>query len=149
MEAGRRAPIATPLSRSRRDRLSWQHLRRTPGLLWKEWTAAEVRRTAGGHMHSSSSRIRLGIGAGLAATAVLAMAGCSGTAAKSTTGNGTAAANSPAGTANASAVSLVADAMNKATSAGTVRLSGSLAANGLDMTMSGVEQYSPSVEMSL
>lgn len=93
-----------------------------------------------------NSRIRLGIGAGLAATAVLAMAGCSGTAAKGTTDKG---AGSSASTVNGSAISLVADAMNKATSAGTVKISGTVSGSGVSMTLSGDEEYSPSLEMSV
>jgi LppX_LprAFG lipoprotein len=95
------------------------------------------------------SRISLGVGAGLAVTVVLAVAGCSGTAAKGNADKGIGSAGASAGSVNGSAVSLVADAMDKATSAGTVKVAGSISANGVAMTLSGDEQYSPSVEMSL
>lgn len=80
--------------------------------------------------------LRLGIGAGLAASAVLAMAGCSNS-------------NTGGSSTNGSAMSLVADAMNKADSANTVRIAGTVSGSGISMTFNGDEQYSPSLEMSL
>ena len=83
------------------------------------------------------NKVRLGIGAGLAASAVLALAGCS---------NG----GSSGGTSvTGSTISLVADAMNKANSAGTVKITGTVSGSGVSMTLSGQEQYSPSLEVSL
>lgn len=92
-------------------------------------------------------KLRLGFGAGLAATAVLAMAGCSGHGGN-TTNNGTGTTTTTT-TTNGSAISLVADAMNKANSAGTVKVTGSISVAGTDMTLSADEQYSPSLEMSM
>ena len=80
------------------------------------------------------NKLRLGIGAGLAASAVLALAGCS---------------NSGGNSANGSTMSLVADAMNKADSAGTVKIAGTISGSDVSMTLNGDEQYSPSLEMSL
>jgi hypothetical protein len=93
------------------------------------------------------NRIRLGIGAGLAASAALTLAGCSNGSGNSAsgTGIGTGIGNS----ANGSAMSLVADAVSKANNAGTVRITGSISGSGVSMTLSGDEQYSPSLEMSL
>lgn len=89
------------------------------------------------------NNVRLGIGAGLAATAVLAMAGCSGNSGAASTNNGL------SGSVSGSAISLVADSMNKATTAGTVKITGTMSGDGLSMTMSGEEEYSPSTEMSM
>jgi hypothetical protein len=100
------------------------------------------------------NRIRLGFGAGLAATAVLAIAGCS-TTAKTTAASATATVTTSAtdtttaGSADASTIALVSDVMNKATTAGTVKVDGSVAENGVTMTLSGEDQYSPSLEASL
>lgn len=91
------------------------------------------------------SKARLGIGAAAASLAVLAAAGCSGSGSGGTTGQGTAAAGDPA------SLTLVADAMNKANSAGTVKVTGTMTTPGsaTPMTMTAEEEYSPSLEMSM
>lgn len=92
------------------------------------------------------SKLRLGIGTGLAVTAVAAvLAGCSG----STTGKSTTGGTGIGGSLNGSAISLVADAMNKANSAGTVRVTGTISAAGTTLTLDAHEQYSPTLEMSM
>lgn len=92
------------------------------------------------------SKLRLGIGTGLAVTAVAAvLAGCSGSNGSGTTG----AKGTTGGSLSGSAISLVADAMDKASSAGTVKVTGSISAGGADLTLSAEEQYSPSLEMSM
>jgi hypothetical protein len=94
------------------------------------------------------SKLRLGIGTGLAVTAVAAVvAGCSGGGSGTAAGGGT--GGSANGSLNGSAISLVADAMDKANSAGTVKITGSMAVGGTSMTLSGDVQYSPSVKMSM
>lgn len=94
------------------------------------------------------SKLRLGIGTGLAVTAVAAvLAGCSngsGSSSGTTTGS-----NATGASVNGSAISLVADAMNKANSAGTVKITGSISAAGASMTLNGQEEYSPNLEMAL
>jgi hypothetical protein len=89
-------------------------------------------------------KARLGTGAATAALAVLAVAGCSGS------GSGSGAGGTGT-TGDSAALSLVADAMNKADSAGTVKVTGTITAPGtsVPMTMTAEEQYSPSVEMSM
>jgi len=92
------------------------------------------------------TRARFGICAAGAALAVAAVAGCSGSGSSggvSGLGGGT--------TANSSALSLVADAMNKADSAGTVKITGTMTAPTMStpMTMTAEEQYSPTIEMSM
>lgn len=91
-------------------------------------------------------KARLGIGAATAALAVLAVAGCSGSGGGGTSlgGNGTTGGNS-------AALSLVADAMNKANSAGTVKISGTISSpsSTTPITMTAEEQYSPQLEMSM
>jgi hypothetical protein len=89
------------------------------------------------------SNVRLGIGAGLAATAVLAMAGCSGKGGTASTNTGL------GGSVNGSAISLVADSMTKANTAGTVKITGTMSVGGVSMTLNADEQYSPSFEMSM
>lgn len=93
------------------------------------------------------SKLRLGIGTGLAVTAAAAvLAGCSG---GSGSGTGTGGNGTKAGSLNGSAVSLVADAMDKASSAGTVKVTGSISAAGTTLTLNAEEEYSPSLEMSM
>jgi len=92
---------------------------------------------------SRRNSVRLGIGAGLAATAVLAMAGCSGNSGSASTNTGL------GGSVNGAAISLVADSMSKANTAGTVKITGTMSVDGLSMTMNADEQYSPSLEMSM
>jgi hypothetical protein len=91
------------------------------------------------------SKARLGIGAAAASLAVLAAAGCSGSGSGGTTGQSTTAAGDPA------SLTLVADAMNKANSAGTVKVTGTMTTPGstTPMTMTAEEEYSPSLEMSM
>ena len=95
------------------------------------------------------TRARFGIGAAGAALAVAAVAGCSG----SGSGNNGGGVSGLGGgtTANSSALSLVADAMNKADSAGTVKITGTMTSPAMStpMTMTAEEQYSPSLEMSM
>jgi hypothetical protein len=94
------------------------------------------------------SKLRLGIGTGLAVTAVAAVvAGCSGGGSTSAAGGGT--GGSASGSVNGSAISLVADAMNKANSAGTVKITGSMSVAGTSMTIDGDVQYSPSIKSSM
>ena len=95
------------------------------------------------------TKARLGICAATAALAAVAVAGCSGsgsgTGGKATTGLGS-------GVAPASgALSLVADAMNKADSAGSVKVTGTMTAPGMSqpMTLNAEEQYSPSLALSM
>ncbi|MBR7825397.1 hypothetical protein KDK95_03685 [Actinospica sp. MGRD01-02] len=91
------------------------------------------------------SKARLGIGAAAASLAVLAAAGCSGSGSGGATAQGTTAAGDPA------SLTLVADAMNKADSAGTVKVTGTMTTPGstTPMTMTAEEEYSPSLEMSM
>ncbi|HET9170551.1 MAG TPA: hypothetical protein VFN97_13995 [Actinospica sp.] len=94
------------------------------------------------------TKARLGIGAAAASLAVLAVAGCSGSGGSSSTG----ATGVGSGTGgNSAALSLVADAMNKANSAGTVKVTGTMTMPGstTPMTMTAEEEYSPSLEMSM
>jgi hypothetical protein len=93
------------------------------------------------------TKARLGIGAATASLAVLAVAGCSGSG--STSGGTTSQGNGTS--VNSSALSLVADAMNKANSAGTVKVTGTMTVPGQTsaMTMTAEEEYSPSLEMSM
>jgi hypothetical protein len=98
------------------------------------------------------NKARIGICAATATLAAVAVAGCSGSggggAASGTAGSGTPAA---AGGGDSAALSLVADAMNKADAAGTVKITGSIVYPGQSSptTMSGDEEYSPDVEMSM
>ena len=93
-------------------------------------------------------KARLGICAATATLAAVAVAGCSGSGGSGGTnaGGGTAA-----GSGDSAAISLVADAMNKADSAGTVKVTGTMTAPGMSspMTINAEEQYSPSVAMSM
>ena len=93
-------------------------------------------------------KARLGICAATATLAAVAVAGCSGSGGSggTNTGGGTAA-----GSGDSAAISLVADAMNKADSAGTVKVTGTMTAPGMSspMTINAEEQYSPSVAMSM
>jgi hypothetical protein len=91
------------------------------------------------------------MGAAAAAVAVLAgAAGCSGGGGNaSATGTSSSSQGGVTG-ANSAAISLVSDVMDKAQTAGTVRIQGTItSATTGTMTMSGQEQYSPSLEMSM
>lgn len=95
-------------------------------------------------------KARLGIGAATAALAMTAAAGCSGSG---STGGGTAGGTGAAktGSGDSSVIALVADAMNKANAAGTVKVTGTMTAPGVStpITMTAEEQYTPSIEMSM
>ena len=94
------------------------------------------------------AKARLGIGAATAALAVLALAGCSGSGSGGTTGLGS---NGSTTGGDAAALTLVADSLNKADSAGTVKITGTMTTPGAGgtMTMTAQEQYSPTVAMSM
>jgi hypothetical protein len=94
------------------------------------------------------TKARLGIGAAAASLAVLAVAGCSGSGSGS---GGSTALGGGTTHGDAAALSLVADAMNKANSAGTVKVSGTVTDPGVTapVTMTAQEQYSPQVAMSM
>jgi hypothetical protein len=96
------------------------------------------------------NRARFGICAATAALAVVAVAGCSGSG-SSSSASGAGGGGAKAGSGDASAISLVADAMNKADAAGTVKVTGTMTAPGVStpMTITSEEQYSPSIEMSM
>ena len=94
------------------------------------------------------TKARFGICAAAASLAVAAVAGCSG----SGSGGGAATGlGSGTGGGNSAVLSLVADAMNKANSAGTVKITGTVTEPGSStaVTMTAQEQYSPAVEMSM
>ena len=95
------------------------------------------------------TKARLGIGAATASLAVLAVAGCSGSGSSGGSGAATGVGGGTHG--NSVALSLVADAMNKANSAGTVKVTGTMTMPGstTPMTMTAEEEYSPSLEMSM
>jgi hypothetical protein len=97
-------------------------------------------------------KARFGIGAATAALAVTAVAGCSGSG-SSSGGSGVAGGTGVAktGSGDSSVLSLVADAMNKANAAGTVKVTGTMTAPGVTtpITMTAQEQYTPSLEMSM
>ena len=96
-------------------------------------------------------RARFGIGAATAALAVTAVAGCSGSGGGGgATGLGGSGAATTGG-GNPAELSLVADAMNKASAAGTVKITGTMTAPGVGapMTMTAQEQNSPTFEMSM
>ena len=99
------------------------------------------------------TKARLGIGAATAALAVMAVAGCSGSGGSGSAGaTGTGATGgAAAGNGDSAVLSLVADAMNKADAAGTVKVTGTMTAPGVTtpMSMTAEEQYSPSIEMSM
>lgn len=93
---------------------------------------------------------RIGIGAGITALAAMAVAGCSSSSGGSG-GSGLPGANTGA-LGNGSAISLVADAMNQATKAGTVKIDATMQMSGTTpetMHMTGQEQYSPQLAMSV
>lgn len=97
------------------------------------------------------SRARIGFRAAAAATVVAAAAaGCSGGGGSTAAPTGTPTATaSPTGTA-AAAIQLVSDVMAKADAAGTVRIQGTVTSSSTGtMTVSGQEQYSPGLEMSM
>jgi len=102
----------------------------------------------------SGAHRRIGIGAGIATLAALAVAGCSG-------GSGNGSANPGAGhlpgggsgaVSNGAAISLVADAMDQAGKADTVKMTGTMTTSGqsaVTATLTAQEQYSPDLEMSM
>jgi hypothetical protein len=93
------------------------------------------------------NRARLGIGAATASLAVLAVAGCSGSG-----GGGGATGLGTTGTGgNSAALSLVADSMDKANSAGTVKITGTISGPNMTtpMTLTAQEQYTTQLEMSM
>lgn len=95
------------------------------------------------------TKARFGMGAAGAAVAVLAAAGCSGGGGASSAG-ATSASHSGVTGADSAAISLVSDVMDRADTAGTVRIQGTItSATTGTMTMSGQEQYSPSLKMSM
>ncbi|HWG23105.1 hypothetical protein [Actinospica sp.] len=96
------------------------------------------------------TKARFGIGAAAASLAVLAVAGCSGSG-SSGTGGVTGLGGGGTNGGGSAALSLVADAMNKANSAGTVKITGTVTEPGVTnpVTMTAQEQYSPEVEMSM
>lgn len=95
----------------------------------------------------SGQRRRIGIGAGAAALAALAVAGCS------ANGNSSAAPLPGASSAgDGAAIALVADAMDQAGKADTVKLTGTMVTSGQNAVtadLTAQEQYSPEVEMSM
>jgi LppX_LprAFG lipoprotein len=93
------------------------------------------------------SKARLGLGAAAASLAVVAVAGCSG----SGSGGGTATGTGGTKSGSSAALSLVADAMNKANSAGTVKITGTITSpsSTTPITMTAEEQYSPQLAMSM
>jgi len=97
-------------------------------------------------------KARFGIGAAGAAAAALALAGCSGGGASpaSATASGSSSATNTFTDANTAALALLSEVMDKANSAGTVRIQGTVtsATTGI-MTLSGQEQYSPGLKMSM
>jgi len=94
-------------------------------------------------------KARLGIGAATATLAVLAVAGCSGSSGGSGTPTGLGGSGTTGG--DSSALTLVADALNKADSAGTVKITGTMTTpgSGTTMSMTAEEEYSPALEMSM
>jgi len=98
------------------------------------------------------TKARFGIGAaGAAVAALAAVAGCSGGGSPAAaTGSPTPTPTATVTDANAAALALVSAVMDKANSAGTVRIQGTVtsATTGV-MTMSGQEQYSPGLKMSM
>jgi hypothetical protein len=99
------------------------------------------------------NKARFGICAATATLAAVAVAGCSGSGSSSSAGtSGTGGSGtSAAGSGDSAAISLVADAMNKADAAGTVKITGTIVYPGQSTptTMSGDEEYSPDLEMSM
>ena len=95
----------------------------------------------------SGQHKRIGIGAGVAALAALAVAGCSGH-------GGSSAAPRP-GTVSGgdgAAIALVADAMDQAGKADTVKITGTMVASGqnaMTADLSAQEEYRPELEMSM
>jgi hypothetical protein len=94
-------------------------------------------------------KARFGIGAVSAALAVLAVAGCSGSA--SSGSNGATGKGSGGGaTGDSAALSLVADVMNKANAASTVKITGTVTSSATGkMQISGQEQFGASPELSM
>jgi hypothetical protein len=92
---------------------------------------------------------RIGLGAGIAALAVMTVAGCSGS-------GGSKAGSLPGavtgGAGNGSAISLVADAISQADKAGTVKMTGTMETTGTNATsgtLTAQEEYSPKLAMSM
>lgn len=97
----------------------------------------------------SEQRRRIGIGAGVAALAALAMAGCSG---GGNTSAGAASATGSGTVSDGAAISLVADAMDQADNADTVKMTGTMTMSGqsaVTANLTAQEQYSPDLEMSM
>jgi len=94
-----------------------------------------------------SKTARLGLGAGAVAFALLGAAACSGGGGAAAGGSASATPVSPSESA---LISLVADSMNRASTAGTVKVTGNVTTSTTGMmTLTGEEQYRPGVEMSL
>ena len=96
------------------------------------------------------SRARAGLRAAAVAAAVAAVAaGCSGGSGAAPGATPTAPVPAPTGTV-AETIALVADVMDKADTAGTVRIEGTVSSGTTGtMTLTGQEQYSPSLEMTM
>lgn len=95
-----------------------------------------------------SKTARLGLGAGAAAFALLAAAGCTGGGGGAAGGGSTSA--TPVSPSESALISLVADSLNKASTAGTVKVTGNVSTRTTGvMTLSGQELYSPGAQMSL
>ncbi|WP_051451240.1 LppX_LprAFG lipoprotein [Actinospica robiniae] len=95
----------------------------------------------------SGQHKRIGIGAGVVALAALAMAGCS-----SHGGSSAAPAPGTGSQGDGAAIALVADAMDQAGKADTVKITGTMVTTGqsaMTADLSAQEQYSPSLEMSM
>jgi hypothetical protein len=93
---------------------------------------------------------RIGLGAGVAALAAMAVAGCSGSGGGSNSGGLTGLGSG--GLGKDSAITLVADAMDQASKAGTVKVTGTMEMTGqtsMSGTLTAQEEYSPNLEMSM
>jgi len=89
---------------------------------------------------------RIGIGAGVAALAAVAVAGCSGSGGKASAGH------LPGASGDGSAIALVADAMDQAGQADTVKMTGTMTTSGqsaVTANLTAQEEYSPDLEMSM
>jgi hypothetical protein len=94
-----------------------------------------------------SKTARLGLGAGAVAFALLGAAACSGGGGDAAGGSASA---SPVSPSESALISLVADSMNRASTAGTVKVTGNVTTSTTGMmTLTGEEQFRPSLAMSL